>query len=575
MTRRPTWLSAAVIGGAIALVSMSAAPVFAQDAAGAPPEGGYTMYPNYGEGVDCDAGTFNGTPYTGQLKSIEAVDDLTVKFTLCNSDGSFLQKIAFSSFGIQDADYLAANADTGNLLDEPNGTGPYKLGEWRKGEEIILVANEDYWGEAPLTPTVVLRWSSEPGQKLIELQSGVADGIDNPSVDDLGSIESDENLINIPRLAINIFYIGMNDMFTPFDNEKIRQGIGLGINRQSFVDQFYSPTSVVADYFTPCDIAFGCEGEAWPAFDPEAGKALIAEGLAELGLDEFPEVPISLRVVDRTYLPFPEQVAQELQNQLQENLGISTFIDVQESGTFIQNAYLPNLPGFHLLGWNADYPDPTNFLDFHFGSGAGPQFGNGHADVHEALVRGATSLDPEVRQQAYADANTLLTQRVPMVPVATGGSSTAWAAGIEGAHSSPLSNEEFRVIETGDDDLVWYQSAEPISFYCADETDGESLRACEQVAESLYGYSIGGVDAEPRLATECVGNETADEWTCTLREGIKFHDGADLTAHDVVTTYAHSWDKSNPLHTGTSSQYYYLSGLWGGFLDPNPAPAEE
>ena len=38
------------------------------------------------------------------------------------------------------------------------------------------------------------------------------------------------------------------------------------------------------------------------------------------------------------------------------------------------------------------------------------------------------------------------------------------------------------------------QNAEPLSLYCADETDGETLRACEQIIESLYGYKIGGTD---------------------------------------------------------------------------------
>ena len=81
MTRRPTWLSAAVIGGAIGLLSMSAVPVFAQAAPAAPAEGGYTVYPDYAE-VACD-GTFNGVPYTGNLAKIEATDASTVVFTLC------------------------------------------------------------------------------------------------------------------------------------------------------------------------------------------------------------------------------------------------------------------------------------------------------------------------------------------------------------------------------------------------------------------------------------------------------------------------------------------------------------
>ena len=263
MSRRPTWLSAAALGGAIALLSMSAAPVMAQDAAELPPAGGYTVYPNYGEGVVCEPldyirisrdsegeetgrapatapASFNGTPYTGNIVSITATGPNEVVFDLCNPDGAFLPKVAFSAFGIHDADYILENWESGALRTEPNGTGPYRLQEWRIGEEIIFAANEDYWGEPALTPTVVLRWSSEPGQKLIELQSGTADGIDNPSVDDLGAIEADDNYVNIPREALNVFYVGMNNNFTPFDNQKIRQGVALGIDRQSIVDDFLS-----------------------------------------------------------------------------------------------------------------------------------------------------------------------------------------------------------------------------------------------------------------------------------------------------------------------------------------------
>ncbi len=568
MTRRPTWLSAAAVGGAIALMSMSAAPAFAQDAAEMPPEGGYTSYPNYGEGVDCDADTFNGAPYSGNLKSIEATGDHEVVFTLCEPDPPFLAKIAFSSFGIHDADYLVANAETGALIDQPNGTGPYKLADWRKGEEIILEANADYWGDAPITPNVVVRWQADPTQKLVELQSGSVDGIDNPGVDDYQTIIDDPNLDLIDRESLNIFYLGMNDMFEPFDNEKIRQAIAMGIDRQRLVDNYFSDTAVVPTHFTPCAIAFGCEGDDWYEFDPEAARELLAEGLAEKGLEEFPEVPLSLRDVARPYLPLPVDTAVDLQNQLQENLGIPTFIDVQESVTFLDNAYLPNLPGFHLLGWGADYPDATNFLDFHFGQGAGPQFGNGHEDIWEALNRGATSLADEDRRQAYEDANNAIREHVPMVPVAINGSATAWVADTPGAHSSPLTNEQFRVIDAGDDQLVFMQNGEPGSFFCADETDGEALRMCEQVNESLYGYEVADTTPVPALAEECTSNEDATVWTCKLREGVTFHDGSDFTAHDVITTYAASWDTSNALHVGRVGDYYYFSSLWGGFLTP-------
>jgi peptide/nickel transport system substrate-binding protein len=572
MTRRPTWLSAAVIGGAIGLLSMSAAPVFAQAAPAAPAEGGYTVYPDYAE-VACD-GTFNGVPYTGNLAKIEATDASTVVFTLCSPDPAFLPKVAFSPFAINDADYLIAAVPDGSIVDNPNGTGPYVLGEWRRGSEVIFTANPEYWGEAPASAQAVLRWSSEPGQKLIELQSGTVDGVDNPSADDLEGIAADPNLVVLPREGFNVFYLGMNNTYEPFTNEKVRQAISMGIDKQRIVDSFYAEGSTVADYFTPCFIPFACGGEQFPAFDAEAAKALLAEGLAELGLEAFPEVPISLRVVDRAYLPFPEQVAVDIQDQLMANLGISTTIDVQESGTFIDNSDAGNLTGFHLLGWNADYPDPTNFLDYHFGPGASAQFGEGFPDIHAALQKGGTTADPAIREEAYAEANTLLAQHVPMVPIANGGSSTAWQADVEGAHSSPLGNEEFAAIGPGaDDQLVFMQSAEPIGMYCADETDGESLRACEQIMEPLYAFEVGGTATEPQLAKECTANEDASVWTCTLQDGVTFHNGAALDANDVVTSYAVQWDAANPLHVGRDGSFTYFAALWGGFL--NPPPAEE
>ena len=57
-------------------------------------------------------------------------------------------------------------------------------------------------------------------------------------------------------------------------------------------------------------------------------------------------------------------------------------------------------------------------------------------------------------------------------------------------------------------------------------------------------------------------------WTCSIREGVKFHDGSTLEAADVVTSYAASWDPANPLHVGRDGNFAYFPGLWGGFLSP-------
>jgi ABC-type transport system substrate-binding protein len=92
--------------------------------------------------------------------------------------------------------------------------------------------------------------------------------------------------------------------------------------------------------------------------------------------------------------------------------------------------------------------------------------------------------------------------------------------------------------------------------------------------EALYAYEIAGTAAEPALAEKCEPNAELNIWTCTLREGVKFHDGATLDANDVVLSYVTQWDADHPLHKGRDNSFTYFPGLFGGFLNPPPpAPA--
>lgn len=505
--------------------------------------------------------------YGGNFKTIEAVDELTVRFTMCVPEPAFPSKIAFSSNSIQPSEYLEATGGGGessDLLTHPIGTGPYKIVEWRRGEELILERNDEYWGEKAIEPTVVFRWSSEAAQRLLELQAGTVDGIDNVGTDDFDTVRNDSNLELLIRPALNIFYVGMNNAFPPFDDERVRKAIAMGIDRQRIVDNFFPEGSEVASHFVPCAIPNGCTGEEWYEFDPEAARALLAEA----GYPDGFETELAYRDVVRSYLPQPAVVAQDLQAQLLENLNITVNLNVMESGAFIDASDSGTLEGLHLLGWNADFPDMTNFLDYHFGSGASPQFGATFDDITSALASGASLATEEERAPFYETANNAIKAHVPMVPVAHGGSAAAYRAALENTHVSPLSNEYFAVMEDPDKDtLVWMQNAEPISLYCPDETDGESLRPCEQVLESLLSYEIGGVDVRPGLATSCDPNEDLTVWTCNLQDGIKFHDGTDLDANDVVTSFIVQWDAANPLHVGNTGGFTYFSALWGGFLN--------
>jgi peptide/nickel transport system substrate-binding protein len=508
------------------------------------------------EAPDCE--------YGGLVKSIEAVDDTTVKFTMCAPDPAFPSKVAFSSVGIHSAKHLEETG--GKPLDNALGTGPYKVKEWIRGDQLVLEANPEHWGEAPKTPTVIFKWNSEAAARFTALRAGEVDAIDNPDPNDFEAASADTTLQLIPREALNIFYLGVNNTKPPLDNELVRQAIAMGIDRQAIVDKFYPPGSSAASHFTPCAIPGGCEGEDWYEYDLQGALDMLEQA----GFGDGFDIQLAYRDVVRGYLPSVSQVAQELQAQLKQ-LNINATIDVQESGTFLDNASNGNLELF-MLGWGADYPDATNFLDSHFGTGANDSFGKKWDDITGPLAKAASLSDQVERNKLYAEANEAIRTHVPMVPVAHGGSATVWKAGVEGAHSSPLGNEAFKVAGIdGQDAFVWMQNAEPLSLYCADETDGESLRACEQIFDPLLSYKIGSTEVEPGLATECNANDDLTEWTCMLRSGVKFSDGTPLTAEDVVATYAVQWDAAHPLHMGNTGNFDYWTYLFTAFLNPPAA----
>jgi ABC-type transport system substrate-binding protein len=222
-----------------------------------------------------------------------------------------------------------------------------------------------------------------------------------------------------------------------------------------------------------------------------------------------------------------------------------------------------------LLGWGADYPHVTNFLDYHFGEGNN-QFGTPYPEIFNLLVEGGQIADPAAAESVYVQANNAIKELVPMVPVAHGGNATAYLAAVQNPQASPLTEERFALTDSGKDTLVFMQNAEPISLFCADETDGESLRGCTQMIEGMYTYSINGVDAEPALATSCDANADLTVYTCHLRQGVKFHDGTSFDANDVVATFTMGLDASSPLHVGDTEAWDYYTTLWGALMNVPP-----
>jgi peptide/nickel transport system substrate-binding protein len=105
-------------------------------------------------------------------------------------------------------------------------------------------------------------------------------------------------------------------------------------------------------------------------------------------------------------------------------------------------------------------------------------------------------------------------------------------------------------------------------------TDGESFRVTGQCLEPLYQYEPGSTTPIPALATDCTANEDGTEWICTLREGVKFHDGTDFNADAVVFNFERWRFTDNPYHF-ESQVFEYYEYMFNGFDDDSVITAVE
>ena len=152
-----------------------------------------------------------------------------------------------------------------------------------------------------------------------------------------------------------------------------------------------------------------------------------------------------------------------------------------------------------------------------------------------------------------------------------GGGAVATEAPEEPAAQEPT--EEVQPTEApatepaaGASQFIYGRGTNSVSLDPAIVTDGESFRVSGQILEGLYTFAPGTTEPVGALAEECTANEDATEWTCTLRQGVKFHDGTDFNADAVIFNFERWRFTDNPYHF-PEQVFEYYEAMWGGFDD--------
>lgn len=212
--------------------------------------------------------------YLKLVKSVEALDDHTVKFTLTQPYGIFHRQISYVS--IMSKTYLDEVGDRGYAT-KPVGTGPYKLVEWVKDDRMVLEANPDYWRGAPAIKTATYRPIPSEASRAAALLSGEVDLVPAVAPSLVPQLETSPDLEVGIAPGFRVIFLGFNVDAAPLDKLPIREAIDLAIDRQAITDQLLrglgKPTGIM---IPPMNIGYDPSFTPTP-YDPDRARQLVEE----------------------------------------------------------------------------------------------------------------------------------------------------------------------------------------------------------------------------------------------------------------------------------------------------------
>ena len=379
------------------------------------------------------------------IDSVTADGDNTVLIKLTRSQAPFLKNIAMSMFAI--ASPTAFELGDDQFERNPVGTGPFKFVEWKPNETITIEKFDDYWDEGlPKLKKIIFQSFPDNSARLNALMAGdidLADGI-NPS--DGKSIEDNEKLQLFERPSMNVGYLGLTVTRPPFDKKEVRQAINYAIDKQSIIDSFFEGRANVAKNPMPPSISGYNDDVEGYEYNPEKAKEL----LKSVGLEDGFEMDLWAMPVPRPYMPDGKKVAEVIQKNLAD-IGITAKIVSHEWATYLDLASKGDADAF-MLGWTGDNGDADNFLytlldKDTIGSNNYTYYSNDK--LHDILIAAQTEVDEEKRNELYKEAQLIIHEDAPWVPLAHSTPLLGGAKNLSGFVPHPtgsdlLSNVEFK-----------------------------------------------------------------------------------------------------------------------------------
>jgi len=291
---------------------------------------------------------------------------------------------------------------------EPIGTGPFQFDYWEPGDEVVVVRNDDYWGEPVALDSVTFRVVPEESTRLALVEGGDAHiaPIEQPA--NMARIEGSANMELGLYDSLSLDYISFNALKEPFDDVRVRRAISMAIDRETIIDGILEGAGTRATGpMSPMVFGYDEDVDDIP-YDPGAAEDLLAEAGYEDGFETTIWTNDNVRRME---------IAEIVQNDLAE-IGVDVEIEVLEWGAYLDQTAEGEHEMF-ILGWvtvtgDADYATYALFHSDNHGAVGNRSFYT-NEEVDELLDAGRREADPEARLGIYRQVQEMLVEDAPMV----------------------------------------------------------------------------------------------------------------------------------------------------------------
>lgn len=313
------------------------------------------------------------------IDHVDVVDDKTVAVTLSQPSISFTYNLGY---------VWIVNPAAGDLTANEDGSGPYRLADYRKGDSITLEVNDDYWGEAPSNGGVVYQYYADPTALNNALLTGAVDLVTSQSnPDSLGEFEAAGFQI-IEGTSTTKELLAFNDRIAPFDSIQVRKAIYSAIDREKLLDAIWDGRGQLIGSMVPPSEPWYIDLADNNPYDVELAEQLLTEAGYADGFSFTLDTPDS---------GVHSTVAEFVKSELAK-VGITVEINVITDDEWYQKVYTDK-------NFQATLQGHVNDRDINFYGNPDFYWGYDNADVQTWLADSEKAASTEEQTELVKKAN--------------------------------------------------------------------------------------------------------------------------------------------------------------------------